>query len=95
MTNRAIEFLNEAHSLLHYWQNIDEARLLVRLAIKEVQELLERLALSEATNYELTRCIEARSATTPGAVLVADVQLMTPARLTTQRRAALPGNNHK
>ncbi len=78
MNNRAIEFLAEAHSLLSYFGNDDKARLLILLAMDEVQELLDRLALCNATDYELTRRIEA--------------QRMTPARLTESRRAALPGN---
>ena len=41
--NRAIEFLNEAYSLLGYFGNDDRARLLVRLAVGEVQELLDLL----------------------------------------------------
>jgi hypothetical protein len=102
MENRAFEFLSEAYSLLAYWGNHEKARLLVRLALGEVEELQDRLALCNATDYELTRRIEARSVTTPGGVLVGNAQPLTPARLTESprlatalewgRRAALPGN---
>lgn len=44
ITNRAMEFLNEAYSLLGYFGNDDRARLLVRLAAGEVQELLDSIA---------------------------------------------------
>ena len=39
ITNRAIEFLDEAYSLLGYFGNDDRARLLVRLAVDEVRIL--------------------------------------------------------
>ncbi len=92
--NRAIEFLNEAYGLLGYYGNDDQARLLVRLAVGEVQELLDRMALYEATNYALEQRQQTRSVTTPndGGVLVVEAQPLTPARLAERPRAALPGN---
>ena len=101
MQNRAMEYLNEAYGLLGYPGNDDQARLLVRLAVGEVAELLDRLALYDATDYQL----EQRQKVRRGAVLVAEAQRMTPARLTESQRtatalewrrpSALPGNNHK
>jgi len=82
MNNRTLEFLREAHSLLDYpICNSDRAQLLVRLAIGEVEELLDRLALYETSDYAL----EQRSG---GPVLVVDAQWMTPAQLVTRPRAA-------
>lgn len=82
--NRAIELLNEAYGLLGYFGNNDRARLLVRLAIGEVAELLDRLA-----------ALEGRATATANddgrGVLIVDAQRMTPAFLTERRRTALPG----
>jgi len=87
--NRAFEFLNEAYSLLSYPGNSDKARLLVRLAAGEVQELLDRLAELEATRPA--------SPTSPAGrgVLIVDAQRATPALLAEQARGhrrALPAN---
>ena len=90
MNNRAMEYLNEAYGLLGYPGNDDQARLLVRLAVGEVAELLDRLALYDATDYQLEQRQKARR----GAVLVAEAQAMTPALLLTRPRAALAGDNH-
>lgn len=102
MVNRAYEFLSEAYNLLAYWGNHEKARLLVRLALGEVEELQDRLAAFEGAR--LTSPTSPTSQDGRG-VLVVDAQPMTPARLTEgqstaaalewQRRAALPGNNHK
>lgn len=82
--NRAIELLNEAYGLLGYFGNDDRARLLVRLAIGEVAELLDRLA-----------ALEGRATATANGdgrgVLIVDAQRMTPAFLAKRRRTALPG----
>lgn len=83
--NRALEFLNEAYSLLGYPNagNTEKARLLVRLAIGEVEELADH---GDGDGR---------------GVLIVEAQRMTPARLTESprlatalewRRAALPGN---
>ena len=45
--NRALEFLIEAHGLMQYWSNHEQARLLVRMAVREVEELHERIAVLE------------------------------------------------
>ena len=92
MNNRALEYLNEAYGLLGYPGNDDQARLLVRMAVGEVVELLDRLAPYEATDNQL----EQRQKVQPGGVLVVEAQRMTPARLVqgTRPRAALAGNNH-
>ena len=76
--NRALEFLNEAYSLLGYPNagNAEKARLLVRLAIGEVEELADHAAQHG----------DGRG------VLIVEAQRMTPARLTARPRAALPGN---
>lgn len=104
MKNRALEFLNEAYGLLEWWGNSEKARLLVRLALGEVEELQDKLALCNATDYELAQRIAARGVTTPGTVLVGNTQPMTPAllsestRLATtlewQQHKALPLDNH-
>ena len=73
--NRALEFLAEAYNLLGYFGNDGQARLLVRLAIGEVQELLEQLAATGDGS----------------GALVVDAQQMTPAKLTARHSAALPG----
>jgi hypothetical protein len=86
--NRTLEFLREAHSLLDYpIGNSDKAQLLVRLAIGEVEELLEQIPVP--TEYG-------------SGVLVVDAQRMTPARLETnsrnvrerRARAALPDGSY-
>lgn len=41
--NRALEFLNEAYGLILYPSNRNQAQCLVRLAIAEVEELLETI----------------------------------------------------
>ncbi len=89
MSNRAIEFLNEAYGLLGYFGNGDKARLLVRLAMGEVEELQDRLAALEGARPT--------SPTSPAGrgVLIVDAQPMTPALLSGQRRAALPGNGKR
>ena len=76
-TNRALEFLNEAYGLLGYFGNDDRARLLIRLAMGEVEELLDRHADGDGDGR---------------GVLIVEAQRMTPARLTARPRAALPGN---
>lgn len=88
MNNRAIEFLDEAYSLLGYFGNDDRARLLVRLAAGEVVELLDRLAELEAARLT--------SPTSPDrhGVLVMNAQPLTPARIV-EGRAALPGNGKR
>ena len=75
--NRAVEFLGEAYGLMEYYSNYQTARMMVRLAIGEVQELLDRLAQYEAPSYS---------------VLVEGVPPMRPARLVASQRpcAALP-----
>jgi len=89
--NRAIEFLSEAYSLLGYFGNGDKARLLVRLAMGEVEELQDRLAALEGA-----RPTSPTSPTSPAGrgVLIVEAQPMTPALLAGQRCAALPGNGH-
>lgn len=87
--NRAFEFLNEAYSLLSYPGNGDKARLLVRLAAGEVQELLDRLAELEATRPASPTPPDGRG------VLIVDAQRATPALLAEQargQRRALPAN---
>lgn len=81
MNNRAIEFLNEAHGLLEYG-HIDQAQLLVRLAMTEVQELLAWIAALEAQRGD------------GRGVLIVSAQRMTPAKLTESRRAALTTAPH-
>lgn len=81
MRNRAVEFLNEAHGLMEYYTNQQAARQLVRLAIDEVQELLDRLALYEVSDYELERKLRGR---------IVDAQGMMPAQLSESRRTAIP-----
>jgi len=75
--NRAVEFLGEAYGLMEYYSNYSTARTLVRLAIGEVQELLDRLARYESPAY---------------GVIVEGTPPMRPARLTATRQplTALP-----
>ena len=88
--NRALEFLygaQDAFPILHDrwgWKS----KHFVELAIAEVEELLDRLALYEATDAESERRIETRAQ----GVLVMDAQPL-PARLVKQPRAALPKGN--
>lgn len=86
--NRAIEFLSEASRLLVWWGNAEQGRMLVNLAIGEVQELLEQLASVDAMNHQLTRCIESLSVITDQqandngrGVLIEEMRPMIPARL--------------
>ncbi len=94
MRNRALEFLIQAHGLLEYPFNEAQARIYVRIAMDEVRELLDRLALYEMTDGELQRRIETRPA---GGVLVEDTRVVLPARLVEQQRprAALTGNGRR
>lgn len=78
MNNRALEFLNEAYGLLGYFGNDDRARLLIRLAMGEVEELLDRHADGDGDGR---------------GVLIVEAQRMTPARLAARPRAAFPGNS--
>jgi hypothetical protein len=75
--NRAIEMLTEAYGLIPYYGNRDTVQMLVRLAIGEVQELLDRLARYESPAY---------------GVIVEGTPPMRPARLTETKQpfAALP-----
>lgn len=51
MRNRAMEFLDQAYCLLDYPLNEAQARIYVQMAVAEVQELLDQIALYEtATN---------------------------------------------
>ncbi len=76
MHNRAFEFLQKAYSLLAYWGNHEKARLLVRLALGEVEELQDRLAAFEGARLT--------SPTSPAGrgVLVVDAQRATLAAVT-------------
>ena len=58
--NRALEFLSEAYTLMQYPHNLNQARCLVRLAVVEVQELCEQIALYDMTDRALAMRIEAR-----------------------------------
>jgi len=79
MNNRALEFLNEAYGLLAYWGNHEKARLLVRLALGEVEELQDRLAA-----FEGARPASLTSPTSPAGrgVLIVDAQRATLAAAT-------------
>jgi hypothetical protein len=93
MSNRAMEFLQEAERImtsLNYTRK-DAIFTLVQLARGEVQELLDQLA-----------ALETQTTPTPthsGGVLIVEAQPMTPARLSesprpalgVQQRKALPG----
>lgn len=83
MSNRALEFLNEAYSLLGYpgAGNTEKARLLVRLAIAEVEELADHA-------HGDGRGVLIVDAMTP-ALLAESPRLTTALEW---RRAALPGN---
>jgi hypothetical protein len=89
--NRALEFLNEAHGMVDWYQHRLTTKTMIRLAITEVQELLDRIAELEA------RPTATAITATGGPVLIVDAQPMTPARLTDRQRerAALPGNGRK
>ena len=92
--NRAMEFITEAFCLLQYPNNYARARIYVEMALAEVQELIDRLALYECTDGELAQ----RIATCPsGGILVEDTHLLKPAQLCAsgQARAALPDNGRQ
>ena len=88
--NRALEFIGEAYCLLRYSGNNELARQFIRLAVQEVNELLDQIALYESADAEPERRIKTRQT---GGVLVEDALTMVPARLVAPQRrcAALPG----
>ena len=89
--NRAMEFITEAFCLLQYPNNYARARIYVEMAMAEVQELIDQIALYECTDGGLAQ----RIATHPsGGILVENTHLLQPAQLVTsaRARAALPDN---
>lgn len=100
MNNRAMDYLNEAYRLLEFpdfESGSGKGRLLVRLAIQEVQELLAYIAELEGQHATPTALPRPYS---DGRVLIVDAQPMIPARLTERQERAvewleqktLPGN---
>lgn len=85
MNNRALEFLNEAYGLLGYPDsgNAGKARLLVRLAIGEVEELANHAARPATA----TALPQPHGDGDGRGVLIVDAQRMTPAFLAARPRA--------
>lgn len=94
--NRALEFLYAAQGNfpLITDRGTWKARHFVELAIDEVQELLDQLALYESTDAELERRIESRKRSTlSNGPLVADIPGAISAYLVKRPRGELPDSS--